>query len=669
MRTLRVAVGLTLLALALGAGAVSARSSALTAPTGLHAFLLRTDEPRDTTYSRTPSFSWNPVPGATTYQFQLSTSDTFRDNGIVYADHGLTSPVAAPDVTLPWISGNPHSLYARVRAVTQSTTSPWSASFGFDLEPPAAPKPLPSYPGLLRWTPVEGANGYQVWLVDADKMEFVTSNVLDEREFYTFHQGSTWTGTVRWRIRALRDDVVSANGQGRNNQIPVSMSGPWSPVYSSTNAATSGGAIKLIGTVSDVFSNGSASAPAHRLAPAFLWSGNESLTGTATELARVYVFTDKQCLNPVLVGSPTGAPAFAPRPFGPLALPTLPATLQGARSRYLTDQQPHTATTNDFGYDGTPLALSEQGKAATPTTQVPGSPGDQTSGSGSGGSSSSGGSTSGSGGGGGGGLSFSGDTGASFNLYDTDWPSAGYYWTVIPVAAVQPGALSTFVRAPGAKVGDTTIPVASTTGFNVGDSISIGSEPVTVTAIGDGNLGVTQMKLSHNAGELVQRTGGSVRYVDLELPQDACAAGRVSRFGKSSEPALTSSGELFATGLSPAGRLTSALHTAAFYGSPLVSWTPALGAEAYQVQWSKTRYPFVPEPAPGGAKGYLTTGTSSVLPLRAPGTYWYRVRGFDYSLPTGAQQMSWSDPAKVVLTKPTFKIASAAAKKKFKVLP
>jgi hypothetical protein len=155
----------------------------------------------------------------------------------------------------------------------------------------------------------------------------------------------------------------------------------------------------------------------------------------------------------------------------------------------------------------------------------------------------------------------------------------------------------------------------------------------------------------------------------MEMPQDACAAGRVARFGKSSEPALTSSGDLFATGLSPSGRLTSALHTPAFYGSPLVSWTPALGADAYQVQWSKTKYPFVPEKAPTGAKGFVTTGTSSVLPLTGrPGTYYYRIRGFDYSLPSGAQQMSWSDPAKVVVTTPKFRVAPAAGKK-FKVLP
>jgi hypothetical protein len=659
-RLLRFAL---LLAVVCGVAAVpgSARTLDLGAPTALHAFLLRSDEPAATTYERTPSLAWNPVAGATGYEFQLSTSSTFRDNGVIYANNALSTPVVAPNVTLPWITGDPHSLYARARAVTQNTTSAWSAPFGFDMAPPPAPAPLPSYPGLLRWAPVEGANGYQVWLIDAKKMEIVTSNVLDEREFYTFHQSSAWTGTVRWRVRALRDDFNT--GTSRINQIPIAMWGPWSPVYSSTNPAVSGGPVKLIGTVSDVFSDGSPKSPAQRLMPAFLWSGNETASGTASELFRVYVFSDKQCLNPVLTGSVVGTPAFAPRPYGTLSMPSLPAALQGARGFYLPDAGPHMKTTIDWGYDGMTLSLSEQAAAAKPTVTAPGAPGGDPVGSSAPAPSSS---SVGSGSPTGATFAFSGDTGAPVDLWDTDWPGSGYYWTVIPVAAVQPGALTSYVRAPGAKLADASIPVTTTIGFNVGDLLTIGSEAVTVTGIGDGTLGVTALKGPHLAGEVISRQGGSVQYIDLELPQEVCASGRVARFGKSSEPSLTAAGDLFATGLSPTGRLTSAVHTASFYGAPLVSWTPALGAEAYQIQWSKTHYPFVAEAAPGTAtKGFITPGTAAVLPVGStPGSWWYRVRGLDYSLPTGAQQMSWSDPANVIVTKPKFKITATATKKK-----
>ena len=75
------------------------------------------------------------------------------------------------------------------------------------------------------------------------------------------------------------------------------------------------------------------------------------------------------------------------------------------------------------------------------------------------------------------------------------------------------------------------------------------------------------------------------------------------------------------------------------------------------MQWSKTRYPFKPEPnaQAQNALGTMTLGTSVVLPLPA-GTWYYRVRGFNYTLPTGAQQMSWSDPAKIVVAKPKFRV-------------
>src|SRR5205085_1350701 len=159
---------------------------------------------------------------------------------VIYADGTATTPVEAPPVTLPWITGSPHSLYARVRAITAHGATPWSAGFGFDMVPPSAPAPLPSYPGLLRWTTVDGALGYQ---------------------------------------------------------------------------------ITLDGTASDVYSDGSAGSPSHRLMPAFLWSGDQALDGTSAELFRVYVFTDRQCLNRVFTSAVVGSPAYAPRAFGALKLP------------------------------------------------------------------------------------------------------------------------------------------------------------------------------------------------------------------------------------------------------------------------------------------------------------------------------------------------------------
>jgi hypothetical protein len=639
---------LTLAALCLTLlGAASAADAATPvkgrAPTKLHGFLLRADEPVATSFPRTPSFAWNPVAGAVRYQFQLSTSSSFRDSGLLYTASNLTTPVAAPTLTLPWITGNPHALFARVRAIKRSSSTPWSAAFGFDVEPAAAPKPLPSEPGLLRWTPVEGADMYQVWLIDINnptaKMEMSLTNVLDEREFYTFHRSASWTGTIRWRIRALRMDNDPAL---RQNQLPAVTYGPWSPVYSSSNPPYTTGQIKLGDTVSDVVANGDPSSPAHRLMPAFTFSGDTALDGTKAELFRVYVFTDRQCLNRVYTSAIVGGPAYAPRPYGPLALPSNPASLPAARSTYLRDG----SEPDSFAFDGLPVKSTESQPAATPTTAVP-ADSDSTSTT-----SAPAGPTQ---------LKFGGDLGAPVDLWDTEWPSGGYYWTVVAVGAVSPGAITTATASVSA-LGSVSTSAVDSSGFSTGDSVLIGNagnqESATIITVSGATLGfAAPLKFAHGPGEPIVRTGGNLQYEDLELPQDVCAAGRVARFGKDSEPSLTAAGELFASGLSPSGRLTAGRSSRAFYGYPLVAWTPALGASAYEVQWSKTRYPFTPQPNPQnqGALGTMTLGTSAVLPLPA-GTWWYRVRGFNLNLPTGAQQMSWSDPSRIAVAKPKFRV-------------
>ncbi len=140
-----------------------------------------------------------------------------------------------------------------------------------------------------------------------------------------------------------------------------------------------------------------------------------------------------------------------------------------------------------------------------------------------------------------------------------------------------------------------------------------------------------------------------IRYRETELPQDACQSGRVMRFGKATPPVVTASSRPFASGLSPKGRLTSAVRTApSFYGTPLVAWQSVLGAQEYEIQWSKTADPWRP-------LGSLVTGaTSSLLPLD-PGSWYYRVRGYNHSF-LKRPQMAWSTPAALKVSKPTFSV-------------
>jgi hypothetical protein len=667
---------LALLAILLVGTSTNASPAAVKTPTGLHAFLLRADEPAPNprAFARTPAFAWDPVPEAVGYEFQLSTSDTFRENGVIYEDLNLKSPVASVVLTLPWINGSPHSLFARVRAKFRDSVSPWSQSYGFDMRQTILPKPLRSYNGLLRWTPVEGAAGYEVWLYDLGKSVVVFTNVLDEREFYTFHSSPAWTSKVHWRIRALRADVSDLSAGGRKNGLPAVSYGPWSPVYESTNTPNplvDSDEIKLIGTVSDVISFGQTKVdPAHRLMPGFIFTGRKAADGSEAELFRVYVYTDSDCLNRVFTGAVVGGSAYAPRPYGPLSLPRSSGALETMRGQYVSDGGQGTT----YAADGELVTPNESLAPPTPTTKLPGSnvdtptpttPPATDSGSDSGSGSGSGSvpadtstDSSSNPGDAGNVLKVDGNLGAPVDLWDTDWPQGGHYWwTVVPVKAIAPAAHST-TTAQAADIGATTVTVASAAGFASGDVVVIGnasnSETLTVTGVNGNTVTfATATKQGHGTGEPVVRSSGNLIYRDLELPQEVCASGRVKKLGKSSEATLVSGGLPFASGHSTKGRpriVTAVSRTTAFYGPPLIAWTPALAADAYHVQWSKTIEPF--RPLTGGL---LTFGTSAVLPL-TPGTWYYRVRGISFHLPTNAQWMGWSDPARVALARPTYRV-------------
>src|SRR3954471_11009274 len=135
LRPSRLLIGVSAAAVAAAvlatSGSAASRPS-LARPSGLHSFIKRLDEPRRLAaadvpeYSRTPSFAWAPVRGASHYEFQLSTSDGFRaDNGLVWSSKTLLTPATTIPVSLPWITGDPASLYWRVRAVSGGSVSAW----------------------------------------------------------------------------------------------------------------------------------------------------------------------------------------------------------------------------------------------------------------------------------------------------------------------------------------------------------------------------------------------------------------------------------------------------------------------------------------------------------------------------------------------------------------
>ena len=184
---------------------------------------------------------------------------------------------------------------------------------------------------------------------------------------------------------------------------------------------------------------------------------------------------------------------------------------------------------------------------------------------------------------------------AQVDLRDSGWPSGRYYWTVVPV--------------------------------------TITATQATTTANADTGTGTSD--------------GSAVTYEDDEVPQDACEAGNVMSFGKVSRPVVTSAGKPFVSGVAPTGRLVAAVSgRTTVYTSPVVAWEPAMDATSYQVELSRTAYPW------RIAKRVSTPATALTLPLGRTdaGTWYYRVRGIDTSLPVGARAMSWSTPVRVRVT-------------------
>ena len=155
----------------------------------------------------------------------------------------------------------------------------------------------------------------------------------------------------------------------------------------------------------------------------------------------------------------------------------------------------------------------------------------------------------------------------------------------------------------------------------------------------------TVVPVGINVGE-----DGSFSYYDAESPQDACESGRIASFAKESRPAITTAGTPYVSGLSPKGRLLAqAGRRPVVYSTPLVAWRPVVGATAYEVQWSRSKYPWR---ARGSA---LTYATSSVLQLGA-GNWYYRVRGLN-AAQVGTPAMTWSAPVAVKVVRPTFQIS------------
>jgi hypothetical protein len=600
-------------------------------PAGLHAFLLRADEPITHSYSRTPSFTWQPVAlQGGHYQFQIATSQAFQDGTLVFKDMNVSQPAETVSRQLPWMTGSPYALWAHVRWISKNglKATPWSSPFGFNVQWAAGgvPAQLPSPEGLVRWTPVDGATAYEVLYPDLKPgLSFqTTTNVADEREFFTFHNQQGY-GTIHWRVRAIRD---VGQFQSSSNGLPAVSYGPWSPVFTTVNAPQSAGTLKPTDTVSNVWDKHSKSGSAHLLTPGFAWSPSAPVItdglNPGSSLYRVYVFSDKNCVNRVFTGSVVGSPAWAPRTITEWSL--IPSTdVTGA------DVVPNEGGGDQVGANkGSKSTVSKTTSAqtsaapqATKATQV--SPDTQLPGAG-------------------------GSTGnaGSADLWDSGWPSGRFYWTVVPVTLEGNSSSSSSTGATSSGSSASTTPSSGTGTPSSGTGTPSSGTGTPSSGTGSSSAGASSSSASAGVtGTATTTNPPAGTYQDAAVPQDACQAGGVMSFGKVSQPLVTSAGKPFLSGVGASGRgVTAAGPRAVVFASPIAAWQPVVGATKYQVEMSRTLYPWRP------AKTVGTPATSVVLPVTKydAGVWYYHVRGIDQNLPPGARAMAWSSPIQVRVT-------------------
>ena len=207
------------------------------------------------------------------------------------------------------------------------------------------------------------------------------TTVADEREYSTLRSPGQ---DVVWRVRARRQLYGSTN-----NGLPRVSYGPWSdPIYSEPAGAADASA-QLHTVSSDATSWGKA-AREHKTMPVFVWPND------GFEFHRVYVSTDDDCVNIVHVGSIVGGTAYAPEPRVLSPSPRRSGTTRTFTPSSSTEPRAKTHCARTERSQG-------QARARRRRTRPPPPRRPRTKGR------------------------------LPVDLWDSNWHSGRYYWTVVPV--------------------------------------------------------------------------------------------------------------------------------------------------------------------------------------------------------------------------------------------
>ena len=196
-----------------------------------------------------PYFSWSPVPGAKSYDVEVSPGDQFND--VVFRGESLSqsfaTPAAAgalPDDTYSW----------RVRARDpKDNPGPWTVATTFtkslDAPQPISPADDAATHDLrFTWEPIEGVQKYEVQITDREfnwngnhiKVSASTSSsafvpTVGEQTAQSMVYGDLW-----WRVRPVINDVTGAWSTERKVTWQAPASGGPAAVLGSTGDSDTG---------------------------------------------------------------------------------------------------------------------------------------------------------------------------------------------------------------------------------------------------------------------------------------------------------------------------------------------------------------------------------------------------------------------------------------------
>ena len=403
-----------------------------------------------------------------------------------------------------------------------------------------------------------------------------------------------------------------------DNALPQVSYGPWSPVYTSLQPALRSRPAEDAWRPSRTPASPTRRTwSTHNVTPAFIYNGRHLDLEHGRELYRVLVFTDEDCLNPVfrgaLVGEPglrsaRGRPARDARRRERAHRRAQATSSSSATEPDVEDRRGHR---RDHQRDGL-VTGDDTSHSGLPPSQVVHP--------------------------------------AKVDLWDSDWEGGRYYWTVMPVDELVANQVTTTLTAPTA-VGDTTIDVVDATGHQCRRRAARSARRCTRTRrsrrwSATRSRSPVPLGGPHAAGETVVRPCGARHLHGGRADPGRVRVGPRARV-REDERAGRDDPER-------ARRTPRASRRTASWSRPRRAPRASTATRSWRGSRSSARGSTRCSGAASAIRGRRPPtrssrwGTSLTLPL-TPGTWYYRVRGLDFLMSGSKPQMSWSDPARVVV--------------------